>query len=312
MDIPTLRLPALARADSKAIQEMAAACSTWGFFKLADHGIDRQTQARFLQSMAAFFALPKPDKKAVERSGENPWGYYDRELTKNRQDWKEIFDLGLEQPGGTHPSATPWPEAPDHFRQVMLDWYNRCETIAMTLMSALCRSMDIPPDSLLPCFKPVNSSFLRLNYYPICDEPADAAADFPESGHLGISHHTDAGAVTVLLQGSVDGLQVRYLDEWITVKSDPDSLIINIGDMIQVWSNDRYQAPLHRVLANTTEQRYSAAFFLNPDYATWCEPLIDQPARYKKINWGEFRAARAAGDYANVGEEIQISRYLVR
>ena len=93
----------------------------------------------------------------------------------------------------------------------------------------------------------------------------------------------------------------------------PGALIINIGDVIQVWSNDRYRAPLHRVLANTTQSRYSAPFFLNPGYDTVYAPLAGAldgaRPRYRPINWGEFRAGRAAGDYADLGEEIQISDF---
>ena len=83
-----------------------------------------------------------------------------------------------------------------------------------------------------------------------------------------------------------------------------------------MWSNDRYQAALHRVRASASNERYSAPFFFNPAYKTNYAPLpttIDHshPARYRSINWGEFRAARAAGDYSDLGEEVQISHYRV-
>ncbi len=92
--------------------------------------------------------------------------------------------------------------------------------------------------------------------------------------------------------------------------------MINIGDIVQVWSNDRYEAPLHRVLASTGTPRYSAPFFFNPTYTTDYAPLPSlcdetEQLRYKPINWGEFRAGRAAGDYADYGEEIQISQFRV-
>ena len=95
--------------------------------------------------------------------------------------------------------------------------------------------------------------------------------------------------------------------------AEPGALIINIGDIVQVWSNDAYRAPLHRVLANAGQRRYSAPFFLNPGYDTEYAPLPsalhDKAPRYRPINWGGFRAGRAAGDYADVGDEIQISDF---
>ncbi|MEM9624190.1 MAG: 2OG-Fe(II) oxygenase family protein, partial [Pseudomonadota bacterium] len=80
-----------------------------------------------------------------------------------------------------------------------------------------------------------------------------------------------------------------------------------------VWSNDRYCAPLHRVLAHNTQPRYSLPYFLNPaytyHYAPLESPLKQHADRYQAINWGEFRSRRSAGDYADEGTEIQISDY---
>jgi isopenicillin N synthase-like dioxygenase len=81
-----------------------------------------------------------------------------------------------------------------------------------------------------------------------------------------------------------------------------------------VWSNDRYRAALHRVRASAGTERFSAPFFLNPSFEARYEPLptmidVEHPARYRAIPWGEFRMRRAAGDYADVGEEVQIHHY---
>ncbi len=83
--------------------------------------------------------------------------------------------------------------------------------------------------------------------------------------------------------------------------------------MVQVWSNDRFKAPEHRVLASGEKARYSAPYFYNPSYATVCTPLVAQQedCRYKPISWREFRSGRAAGDYADIGEETQISWYRI-
>ncbi len=117
----------------------------------------------------------------------------------------------------------------------------------------------------------------------------------------------------MLLQDGHPGLQVEKEGRWHTVDAERGSIIINIGDVVQVWSNDRYKAPLHRVLASDTHTRYSAPFFLNPSFETNYAPLqstqMHGRALYRPINWGEFRNGRAAGDYADVGEEIQIAHY---
>ena len=79
---------------------------------------------------------------------------------------------------------------------------------------------------------------------------------------------------------------------------------------MQVWSNDIYRAPLHRVLANPDSARISIPYFLNPSYRYNYGPLTGEP-RYRQINWGEFRAQRSAGDYADLGTEIQISDFAI-
>ena len=307
-DIPGISLRSLECSPDTV--ELAHACAEWGFFRLVDHGIKQSESERFLNAVRLFFAQDADSKASVRRTESNPWGYYDNELTKNRRDWKEIYDLGVDQEDARWESRTPWPAGLSDFRTTMLEWHHRCERISQTIIAAVARSLGQTSDRLQPFFAPVNSSFLRLNHYPVCESPADPAADFPETGHLGIYHHTDAGALTVLLQDDdVPGLQVRHSDKWHTVSPEPGSLIINVGDMVQVWSNDRYRAPVHRVLANPSQARYSAAFFFNPAFSTDCEPLVSESHHYRPINWGEFRAARAAGDYADVGEEVQISHY---
>ena len=303
MKIPAISLSLLRQQDAGTLKALALACQEWGFFHLLDHDLEPHASKHFLASMEAFFNLPKEEKLAVSKSMKTLWGYHDRELTKNRQDWKEIFDLVPDD------DSVPWPNQPENFKEVMLDWHQRCESVCLLLLGAIMTSLNLDSDSLKHCFKPKNSSYLRLNHYPSSDSPANPDESYPQTGHLGIHHHTDAGAITLLLQDQVPGLQMRHQNIWKTVPTKAEALVVNIGDMMQVWSNDRYKAPLHRVLANSSQERFSAAFFLNPAYDTNCQPLLEEPPRYRSINWGEFRQARAAGDYADMGEEIQITHY---
>jgi isopenicillin N synthase-like dioxygenase len=117
-----------------------------------------------------------------------------------------------------------------------------------------------------------------------------------------------------LLQDQQPGLEVYRQGRWFLVEPIADALVINIGDIVQVWSNDRYRAPLHRVVANANAERFSTAFFFCPSYETNYAPLAatvdaNHPARYKTINWGHFYSMRTRGDYADYGEEIQISHF---
>jgi isopenicillin N synthase-like dioxygenase len=179
----------------------------------------------------------------------------------------------------------------------------------MRLLSVLAANLGAQPEHLARGFDDAHTSFLRLNHYP--KHPHGDAAG---TGPLGVGEHTDSGALTVLLQDDQPGLEVRRDGRWHLVQPLAGALVFNIGDIVLLWSNDRYPAALHRVITNPARERDSVAFFLNPSYETTYEPLpatvaAHQPAHYRRIAWREFRALRAAGDYADIGEEIQIAHY---
>lgn len=298
--------------DDESRSALDAACRDWGFFQIVGHGIDGALTGAVLEQMRRFFALPDASKRAIERTATNAWGYYDRELTKNVRDWKEIFDVGPPETEGPLAGSTPqWPDGLPEFERTLDAFSAACERVSYQLLSAIAVNLGQAPDALHAAFGARHSSFLRLNRYPVCEDPAPS--DSPtgsQAGQFGIHHHTDAGALTVLLQDDQPGLQVSCGDHWFTVEPNPEALVINIGDVVQVWSNDLYRAPLHRVIAHGENERYSAPYFFNPAYATMYAPLCGTP-RYRPINWGEFRAGRASGDYADSGEEIQIAHFLL-
>ncbi|HWU87161.1 MAG TPA: 2OG-Fe(II) oxygenase family protein [Kofleriaceae bacterium] len=297
------------------VDEIAAACAAWGFFQIIGHGVDAAVVERATEATRAFFAAPKADKRALSRSRENPWGFYDRELTKNARDKKEIFDIGPDAGGalveGPFSGATPWPSWRPGFEPAMRAYFAACAEASARLMSLVYEGLGAPVSGLRDAFGTDHASFLRLNYYPV-DDPL--AGEVGDRADLGIHHHTDAGALTLLLQDDVSGLQVYRDGLWHDVRPLAGAFVINIGDMVQVWSNDRYRAPVHRVLAMERVERRSLPFFFNPAYRAVIAPLdsvVDSkhPAHYAPISWSEFRRRRADGDFANYGAEVQIADY---
>lgn len=238
-------------------------------------------------------------KKKLERERDQPWGFYDRELAKNSRDRKEIFDFSPRE-------SAPWPETLPGFRDTLERYVEQVQRLSMRLLGLITTSLECEHEGITRCFASDHSSFCRLNYYP-CEEPADAVIDVPLA-ELGISEHTDAGALTVLLQDQHAGLQVFRDKTWHTVPPLAGAFTINVGDMMQVWSNDAYCAPLHRVLASVEASRYSIAYFLNPSYDAIIDPCAAEP-NYRSVLWREFRDLRAQGDYSDYGEEVQISHY---
>jgi isopenicillin N synthase-like dioxygenase len=315
------------RADQAAAHEIDRACRESGFFYLQGHGLGSTELETVWSQLQWFFDLPPEHKRAVARSEANSRGYYDRELTKNARDMKEVFDFG-HVPSPALPDEHPdnqtqdgwnqWPHAPggDRFRAVLSAHFDRMNGIALRLLEVITANLGAPTESLTAEFHPAHSSFLRLNYYPVKDPLSaaqSAALKAAETGHMGVHHHTDAGALTLLLQDAVGGLEIWHGQAWRPVPPISGTLVVNIGDIVQVWSNDQYRAPLHRVVASTSRDRYSVPFFFNPVYEASYAPLPAalgaQPPHYAPINWGHFRRERQHGDYGDFGAEIQISDF---
>jgi isopenicillin N synthase-like dioxygenase len=309
-------------AMARVASQLCAPCAEWGVFQIVGHGVPASELAEFDAAMKAFFARPDEEKNALRRTRDNARGYYDEELTKNRPDWKEVFDYGAETKPGAPPEhsdgVNQWPKGrsaeDEAFRRVLLRHHASCRRVARRLLRVLCVSLGLEPEALSPFFDR-DSSFVRLNRYAPCPEPAAADAPFfPEHGHLGVHHHTDAGALTLVLQDDVEGLQVWLDEQWITLDPVPGAFAVNLGDMLQVWSNDRYRSPLHRVIVHRDRARCSAPFFFNPAYDAVCAPLPGllgegEPTRFAPISWAHFRDQRSAGDYADYGSEIQIDDF---
>lgn len=305
-------VPVIDLTDPGARNAVGQACRDWGFLQVVGHGVPQSAIDSVLDLTRRYFALPAETKRRHMRSIENPWGYYDRELTKEQRDKKQVFDIGPDAAGETRgddpfEGTTPWPDQPLGFEAELRHWYRDMSDVSARLMALISASLTGDPRRLRDAFEPGHSSHLRLNFYPVADplgEEAEGEAD------LGVHHHTDAGGLTVLLQDGVSGLQVYRQGMWHNIDPVPGAFTINIGDMVQVWSNDLYQAPPHRVLAMDSSDRYSLPFFYNPSYAAVIEPLIGPP-HYRPLSWAEFRRRRADGDYGNYGTEVQISEWRI-
>ena len=308
--LPVISFKAIRNNDDFSLNSVRKACETTGMFRLTEHGLENQFE-NFLKNMKAYFSQPLGHKKKLERSEKNPWGYYDRELTKNKRDWKEIFDLIASSSSDVFDSEMRWPETPILFKEINLDWHKKNRDIAITLLGKISLILGAPEEELTKFFVKEDTSFLRLNHYPVCNNPAESHRDFVDDGHLGIYDHTDAGALTILFQSETPGLQIREGSHWKLIPSEEGELIVNTGDLLQIWSNDRFPAPVHRVLANKKYKRYSAAFFFNPKYETSVVPFSTTDRKFRPLNWGDFRTKRSAGDYANIGEEIQIDHFRI-
>lgn len=307
-----------ASEDAQAsVQAIAKACREWGFFQIVNHGIPQELLDEVWGQTRRFFAAPQDYKSALLRTRENPWGYYNNELTKNQRDKKEVFDFTTDGVDPIYAAENRWPDEGFEFRDTMRTYIDACTDLSLTLLQAFCVGLDLPADYMHEHFALCHSGFVRLNHYPVADPLATSGTggELP-AADMGVHYHTDAGALTVLLQDDVGGLQVYKDGFWHDVPPVPGAFVINTGDMMQVWSNDIYKAAIHRGLPMDKVDRYSIPFFFNPAAGTEISPLptvtnAARPSRYSPINWSEYRGRRTDGDYADYGPEVQIAQFKI-
>ncbi|KAJ1393698.1 Oxoglutarate/iron-dependent dioxygenase [Sesbania bispinosa] len=302
------------------VKKIGSACKEWGFFQVINHGAPLESRQKIQDVGKRFFAQSLEEKRKVRRDIKKVMGYYETEHTKNVRDWKEVFDFTMEEPTLIPASIDPedkeitqwynqWPEYPPDMRETFQEYAHHMEKLALKLMELIAISLGLAPKRFHGFFKD-QTSWIRLNYYPPCPNP-DLI--------LGCGRHKDSGALTVLAQDEVSGLEVRRKSdgEWVRVKPEPNAYIINIGDVIQVWSNDEYESVEHRVMLNSEKARLSYPFFLFPSHYTMVQPLEEltndqNPPKYRPYNWGKFLATRKRSNFMKLDvENIQIYHFKI-
>jgi isopenicillin N synthase-like dioxygenase len=310
--IPLIDLSPMDTAEG--LREVAArigpACREVGFFYVTGHGLEDQIAEVFAQA-ARFFATSEEFKRKVLFSGATGnRGYIPMRgeaLDPARPaDLKEAFNIGLELPdddpelvaGRMFRARNQWPDQ-DGFRSTMLNYFDACHRLGVGIHRAFAMDIGLPPDFFADKLdRPM--AVLRLLHYP--EAPASV-----EPGQMGAGEHTDYGCITLLATDGVGGLEVRRRDgRWISAPHIPGTLVCNIGDCLMRWTNDHYVSTPHRVQSPPGRERFSIAFFLdpNPDAEVACLPgcaSAERPARYEPIRGEAFLLSRLNPTYQKSG-----------
>lgn len=284
-EVPVIDLRGIETDDQRKsiVDELRQASEEWGFFQVVNHGIPSSVLDGMIDGTCKFH----------EQDAELKKEYYSRDpLQKVRYEsnvdlyrsraanWRDTMNINLLYSNEVVPD-----ELPEICRSSAMDYINHVTKLAETLFELLSEALGMKVDNLRAMECARGRAFV-CHYYPACPEP-----DLT----LGASRHTDPAFLTILLQDHIGGLQFLHDNNWTDVPPIPGGLVVNIADLLQIVSNDKFKSREHRVVANRIGPRISVAcFFIGvavPEkiYYPAKELISDEtPAVYREFTVGEY------------------------
>jgi isopenicillin N synthase-like dioxygenase len=292
---------------SRVGDQIAEACERIGFFYAVGHGVPDATVTRCFGAAEQFFAAPDATRLGIKV---NPYhrGYmpmYETTIPGNKADRKDSFDLALHLPMddpdvvAKKPLHGPnqWPAGLPSFQADVERYYAEVSGFGFKLLKGFASALSLPSDFFQKLYTDKSLVSMRLIHYPPMTGPV------PE-GEFGAAAHTDYGIITILAQDTTGGLELHTRQgEWIAAPCVPNSFVINIGDLMAIWTNDRFKSMPHRVMNRSNTHRFSIPMFYNPHYDTVaaCLPSCqspENPPKYEPKVLGDYLVAKFDRNYA--------------
>ncbi|HWK46638.1 MAG TPA: 2-oxoglutarate and iron-dependent oxygenase domain-containing protein [Stellaceae bacterium] len=308
--IPVIDIAGVRRHEPDATKLAAAAiheaCVTSGFFYIKNHGVPDPVIDGAVAQARQFFHLPIEQKRKVavnaRHRGFNALGdalMYEA----SRPDQKEFFSIGLELPeddpdvvaGEKLRGPNNWPADMPDFRMALSGYYDALGACGADLMRAVAVSLGRTEDFFADKYRK-RLQRTQIIYYP--SQPPDI-----EDDQFGVAPHTDFGCVTLLWQDQNGGLEVleRSTKSWLPAPPIPGTLVVNVGDLLGRWTNDRYASTPHRVVNRSGRERFSIATFYDPDYQALIDPRAlgtpESECRYEPVPAGDHIIGRISRSF---------------
>ncbi|HST82995.1 MAG TPA: 2-oxoglutarate and iron-dependent oxygenase domain-containing protein [Kineosporiaceae bacterium] len=339
LEIPTIDLSRFRDGTPEQRTAVAAqvdeAARTVGFMQVIGHAIPAEVESGLVTAMDEFFGLPMWQKKALRpASPDFNRGYTppkSERLTlslgveSSAADLFEAFNVGNSAedfPGlgldEMHYAPNLWPLRPASFEPAVQAWFGQAARVAREITTVMAVALGLG-EHFFAGYQDHSLEVLRMNNYQVPPAPTQL-----EPGQVGMGAHTDYGIVTVLWADPILGLQILGRDGvWQDVVPADGALLVNLGDLLARWTNDRWVSTLHRVLPPTDAEgrlvrRRSAAFFHdgNADAVISCLPgcaTPERPAQYESVSVADHLTAKLNGSrglIANSGAEREAARLL--
>jgi len=294
-EIPVIDLGSLVEGKnpSAVIDALGNACRDIGFIYVKNHGVPRELVAGLAEQAALFFRRPMAEKMRIvvdpRMRGYLPLNYrsYEGEAREGTSH-QEGFWIGHERPlNSESPLDGPnqWPADPSGLKPAMLAYFAAVEKLSHVLMRGFALALDLKPDFFEPIYREPMSR-LKLNHYPPQDNPE-------KENDIGVVPHSDSGGFTILWQDHNGGLEIQGKSgEWVGAPPIPGTFVINLGNIMQIWTNGYFSSTPHRVINRGGKDRYSIPLFCNPNRNAVIEPLIGKrDAEFEPFNFGEYQRA---------------------
>ena len=274
--------------DKELVQLLVNALHHTGFVGIQGHGIHEDLVSNVRQEVVSLFALPHEQKAEHQVSQENyrgyiPCGFFTPNSAKEDVDWYEGYKLHCEVAADDsirHDcdlyGPNLWPTVRPKLQELVAEYWQRCDELSITLLRALFGALKLPLKTLDAAFKQPLSNMTLLHY-----PPSEPTAD-----HFGIHPHKDTDVLTILAPDKVGGLFVspRESNEWVEVQVPSNTLIVNVGDMLETWSGGYFVSTPHKVVNKSGKERYSFPYFAVPRHDVLIAPLIETPNKDRYLN----------------------------
>ncbi|WP_066374437.1 isopenicillin N synthase family dioxygenase [Herbidospora mongoliensis] len=295
MSLPVIDVsPLLSHGPADQIAaEIEAACVDSGFFYVAGHGVPAELISELDDCARRFFALPEETKLkiAMSRGGKAWRGFFPvgGELTSGKPDLKEGIYFGAEREPDGRPlhGRNLFPDEIPEMRDVVLRYLGAVEVAAQAVLSGVALSLGQPRDYFSAGSTADPTVLFRIFHYPPGVEDS-----------WGVGEHTDYGLLTLLLQDSNAGLQVRTSQGWTDAPPIPGTFVCNIGDMLDRLTGGHYRSTPHRVFNGSGRDRLSFPFFFDPGWDSELPPLPPTAKGFQRWDGQDLRAFTGTyGDY---------------
>lgn len=248
------------------VDKIQGASENWGFFQIVNHGIPEDVMDELRDGVRRFFGQDDQVKRQFYSRDNTKSFIYNSNFALNPGiacNWRDTFSCTM-APHQPDPS-----DLPVTCRDIILRYSNYVMKLGVTLFELLSEALGLKSNHLKDMYCD-EGLILIGHYYPACPEPELT---------FGISKHTDSGFLTILVQDDVGGLQVLHENQWVDVPFSPGALIINISDLLQLITNDRFKSAQHRVLANKVGPRVSLACGFRTHFHEGIEPRLYGPIK---------------------------------